>query len=184
MLSTKQKTSSARFRNDSSRQKRIKFTDRSEYGWATVDEYEQDKLAADEEDAKRLEKAEKSAGSKGTKWKKVSSTSRSDRGRRQLSRPVEPVRRFPVPGPVNSGQPTLPQAQPYRPRLLGPCWNCLEMGHIKATCPKLTRPYHLNIEPVNEYKTVDGEVRSSVTDSDACDACQPDNVRKGDNHVQ
>ena len=46
------------------RQKRIKVADRSEYGWATVDEYEQDQLAADEEDAKRLEKAEKAAGSK------------------------------------------------------------------------------------------------------------------------
>ena len=153
------------------RQKRIKVADRSKYGWATIDEYEQDQLAADEEDAKRLEKAEKSAGSKAAKWKKVTSTSRSDSGRRQQSRPVEPIRRFPVSGPVNSGQPAPLQAQPYRPRLLGPCWNCLEMGHIKATCPKLTRSYPLNIEPVNECKTVGGEVRSSVTDSDACDAC-------------
>ena len=87
------------------RQKRIKVADRSEYGWATVDKYEQDQLAADEEDAKRLEKAEKSAGSKAAKRKKVTSTSRSDSGRRQQSRPMEPVRRFPVPGPVNSGQP-------------------------------------------------------------------------------
>ena len=50
------------------RQKRIKVADRSEFGWATVDEYKQDQLAADEEDAKRLEKAEKSAGSKAAKW--------------------------------------------------------------------------------------------------------------------
>ena len=162
------------------RQKQIKVADCCEYGWATVDEYEQDQLAADKEDAKRLEKAEKSVGSKAAKRKKVTSTSRSNRGRRQQSRSMEPVRRFPVPGPVNSGQPAPPQAQPYRPRLLGPCWNCLEIGHIKATCPKLTQPYPLNIEPVNECKTVGGEVRSNVTDSDACDACQPDNVRKGD----
>ena len=162
------------------RQKRIKVADRSEYGWATVDEYEQDQLAADKEDAKRLEKAEKSASSKAAKRKKVTSTSRSDSGRRPQSRPMEPVRRFPVPGPVNSGQPPPLQAQPYRPRPLGPCWNCLEMGHIKATCPKLTRPYPLNIEPVNECKTMGGKVGSSVTDSDACDTCQPDKVRKGD----
>ena len=78
----------------------------------TVDEYEQDQLAADEEDAKKLEKAVKSAGSKAAKRKKVTSTSRSNIGRRQQSRPVEPVRRFPVPCPVNSGQPAPLQAQP------------------------------------------------------------------------
>ena len=49
------------------RQKWIKFADRSKYSWATVDEYEQDHLAADEEDAKRLEKAKKAAGSKAAK---------------------------------------------------------------------------------------------------------------------
>lgn len=49
------------------RQKRIKVVDCSEFGWATVDEYKQDQLAADEEDAKRLEKAEKSASSKAVK---------------------------------------------------------------------------------------------------------------------
>ena len=62
------------------RQKRIKVADRSEYGWATVDEYEQNQLVADKEDAKRLEKAEKLAGSKAAKWKKVTSISRSDAG--------------------------------------------------------------------------------------------------------
>ena len=36
------------------RQKWIKVTDCSEYSWETVDEYEQDQLAADEENAKRL----------------------------------------------------------------------------------------------------------------------------------
>ena len=37
------------------RQKQIKGADHSEYGWATVDEYEQDQLEVDEEDAwKRL----------------------------------------------------------------------------------------------------------------------------------
>ena len=38
----------------------------------------------------------------------------------------------------------------------------------------------MNIEPVNECKIKGGEVGSSVTDGDACDACQPDKVRKGD----
>ena len=41
------------------RQKRIKVANRSEFGWATVEEYEQDALTDNEDDAKRLEKAEK-----------------------------------------------------------------------------------------------------------------------------
>ena len=35
------------------RQKRIKVADRSDYGWATINEYEQDQLAADEEEARK-----------------------------------------------------------------------------------------------------------------------------------
>ena len=38
-------------------QKRIKLADRSEYGWAVVDEYEDDELVLAEDDAKRIEKA-------------------------------------------------------------------------------------------------------------------------------
>ena len=51
-------------------QKRIKLTDRSEYGWTLVDEYEDDELASDEEDAKRIEKAEKAVAAKALKQKK------------------------------------------------------------------------------------------------------------------
>ena len=35
------------------RQKRIKVADRSDYGWATVNEYKQDQLAADKEEARK-----------------------------------------------------------------------------------------------------------------------------------
>ena len=59
-------------------QKGIKVTDRFKYGLVTVNEYKQDQLAADKEEAKRLEKAKKAAGSKAAKQKKVSRTSRSD----------------------------------------------------------------------------------------------------------
>ena len=62
-------------------QKRIKVTDHSKYGWVTVNEYEQDQLAADEEDAKRLEKAEKLADSKVAKWKKYQTPVRVRAGR-------------------------------------------------------------------------------------------------------
>ena len=35
-------------------------------------------------------------------------------------------------------QPTYGQP---RQRIPGPCFNCLEMGHLKATCPKLNKQY-------------------------------------------
>ena len=82
----------------------------------------------------------------------------------------------PTPGTASSSQ-APPQSQMYRPRLPGPCFNCMEMGHLKANCPKLTRPYPLIIEPVNECKTV--LVESSVVDNHTSDAYPLDQVRKG-----
>ena len=52
-------------------QKRIKMADRSEYGWAVVDEYEDNELASDEDDAKKIEKAEKSVVFKAAKRRKT-----------------------------------------------------------------------------------------------------------------
>ena len=46
------------------RQKAIRIADRSEFGWATVDEYEEDELAENSDDEKRLYKAEMRAGRK------------------------------------------------------------------------------------------------------------------------
>ena len=43
------------------RQKLIKLADKSEHGWATVNEHFDDELASDEEDARKIRKAEKSA---------------------------------------------------------------------------------------------------------------------------
>ena len=57
------------------RQKLIKVADRSKFGWVTADKYEQDQLAADKDNTKKLEKAEKSAGSKAAKQKKSNSSS-------------------------------------------------------------------------------------------------------------
>ena len=46
------------------RQKLIRIADRSEHGWATVEEYEDDELAEDSDDEKRLVKAEAPVGRK------------------------------------------------------------------------------------------------------------------------
>ena len=43
------------------RMKLIKVADRSQYGWSTVKEYEQDDLASDSEDEKRLTRSERQA---------------------------------------------------------------------------------------------------------------------------
>ena len=46
------------------RQKAIRIADRSEFGWATVDEDEEDELAENSDDEKRLYRAEMRAGRK------------------------------------------------------------------------------------------------------------------------
>ena len=46
------------------RQKVIRIADRSEYDWATVEEYEEDELADNSDDEKRLYRAELHAGRK------------------------------------------------------------------------------------------------------------------------
>ena len=51
-----------------------------------------------------------------------------------MDQAVRPVRKSPT------AQEQLYQ-QPARQRLPVPCFNCLEMGHLKATCPKLNRQY-------------------------------------------
>ena len=63
------------------RQKLIRLTDRSEYGWEAVNEYETDELAANEDNAKRLEKAEKAAEQKVLKRKKAAFSQGGGRGR-------------------------------------------------------------------------------------------------------
>lgn len=47
------------------------MADCSEHGWAVVDEYEDDELTSDEDDAKRIEKAKRLVASKAVKRKKT-----------------------------------------------------------------------------------------------------------------
>lgn len=109
-----------------------------------MDEYEDDELASDDDDAKRLEKAEKAAAAKASKKRKtapqksggVGYTYRNQQQRPPADRTPLPVRAPAMPGP--SGVPApLPQGRP--PKVLGPCWHCQEIGHLKVFCPKLHR---------------------------------------------
>jgi len=36
---------------------------------------------------------------------------------------------------------------PFRPRPIGPCYTCSEMGHLAASCPRSHQPYPLS-QPV------------------------------------
>ena len=56
--------------------KNIKLADKSEFGWATINEYLDDELADDESDARRIKKVEKrgSDKAKANQEKKKKST--------------------------------------------------------------------------------------------------------------
>ena len=136
------------------RQKLIRLADRSEFGWDAINEYEADKLVSNEDDAKRLEKAEKAAKQKALKKKKAA-YSRGGRGKGQRFN-GPPMRQLPPPpsSPSSSVQPLAggmmqPRGTSYRYRVPGPCFNCLEMGHLKANCLKLVKSYPLSNNVVN-----------------------------------
>ena len=116
------------------RQKLICLADCSEFGWEAVDEYETDELTANEDDAKRLEKAEKAAEQKVLKKRKAAYFRGGGRGkgRRFNSAPMSQL----PPQPSSSGSLMQPpgsvgtqlRGATYEFRVPGPCFNCLEMA--------------------------------------------------------
>ena len=84
------------------RQKLLKLADRSEWGWAVVEEYVEDDLAEDSGDVKRIERAELAAGRKIARKRKAEGLGRGRGygrgdsgalqpvGRRQLQQPLAP----------------------------------------------------------------------------------------------
>ena len=130
------------------RQKNIKIADRSEHGWATVAEYEEDELADNSDDEKRLFRAEARAGRK--KQKSVREAKKKGSSKKPFKAPWSNT--FPSGGvPALSGAAMLHNTglltQPYGPKQnvsshinvsqLGPCWLCGKMGHFRKSCPLL-----------------------------------------------
>ena len=141
------------------RQKSILIADRSEHGWATVAEYEEDELADNSDDEKRLFRAEQRAGrkskqkgakdnrKKGGPYKKpyrsswFSSTQSSGEhaahsgGAGAAAVVASPGLQLLVPQILGQGA-RLPFA-PIASSQMGPCFLCGEMGHYRKGCPLL-----------------------------------------------
>ena len=120
------------------RQKIIKLADKSEFGWATVQEYVCDDLADDEADASKIKKAEKRAAAK---FKSLQEKKRRTNAKFSTSAP-SPNNASRFSGP--SGFSFPPPASYFRPqgRYSGNifrgsdlCFRCGKRGHWASSCP-------------------------------------------------
>ena len=123
------------------RQKLIRIADWLELGWQVVEAYESDELASGDEDAKCLEKTKKTIEQRAeTKRRKL--VSKGVRNHPPC-RPIQPSRELSAqqrPSKSFMAEPVSQSVQ-YPRRVPGPCFHCLEMGHLKGACPKLGKWY-------------------------------------------
>ena len=106
----------------SERQKHILLTDKSDYGWATVDEYKKHSLADDSDDEKRIFKAESRARTFVNSLKKKKSSAPAESTVSSQRRPIPVL----VPG-------FSPRPKP------GTCFACGKPGHWRASCPTMAQ---------------------------------------------
>ena len=125
------------------RQKHIRLADRSDYGWQLVEAYQQDELAENEKDAKKIEEEEKAVELKNRRKCKASDKEKAAVPQKSTSfRPPQFMGSFGLPLPP----PFMPPSFQWPAvRVLGPCFHCLQMGHLKAHCPnKISKQYPFN----------------------------------------
>ena len=126
------------------KQKLIKIADRSEYGWATVDEYIEDELASDSDDEKRLFRAENRA----RRRVKANEDKKKKQGRRVFVKQPQPnllgsnagVAKQPQPSLLGSSARVSPIANTsVAGSVIGPCFHCGKPGHMRRFCPQLMK---------------------------------------------
>ncbi|KAL5499334.1 hypothetical protein EMCRGX_G010728 [Ephydatia muelleri] len=148
------------------RQKMIKFADWSDAGRALVEEYEDNALASNPEDERKMEKAERAAEKKVAKKRKLrESKTREEAVKMGALRPsIEPGMAF---------APTKPPMAPKLiggmvPRPSGSCFHCGGPGHFGRECPKALASVAYPLPNVREHMAGEslcfrGEVVENVT---------------------
>ena len=106
----------------SERQKHILLTDKSDYEWATVDEYKKHSLADDSNDEKRIFKAKSRAPTFVNALKKKKSSAPAESTVSSQPRPIPAL----VPG-------FSPRPKP------GTCFASGKSGHWRASCPTMVQ---------------------------------------------
>ena len=162
----------------SRRQKMIKFADRSDLGWAVVEEYEDDALALNSEDERKMEKAKRAAERKVAKKRKLKkSKTREEAAKKGGLRPsMEPVMAF------------APVKPPMAPKLMVPkpsggCFHCGDLGHFRRECPKALAsvPYPLSnvSEGLMAGDSICGRGKNVTYSGGECMILLPVKVREG-----